>query len=106
MYLKRLLVPDRVRKIPAGFSWIDRRFVRDGFLRRLDESEILLYYFLVSVADAQGLSYWSDPSIGKLLHHEPIGIAMARARLIQADLLAYSDPLYQVLSLPEVGRHA
>lgn len=106
MSLKRLLVPDRVRKIPAGFSWIDRRFIRDGFLRRLGESDLLLYYFLVSVADAQGLSYWSDPSIGKLLQHEPIGIAMARERLIRADLVAFSDPLYQVLSLPEGPVHA
>jgi len=40
------LVPSRVRQIRAGFSWVDRRFVRDRWMERLDREEILLYLFL------------------------------------------------------------
>lgn len=101
---KRLLVPARVRTLPQpplGFSWIDRRFVRDRFIRRLTEPEILLYFFLVAVADAQGLSFWGDRSLAELLDVDHRSIPTARAGLAHADLIAYDFPLYQVLSLPE-----
>jgi len=54
---KHLLDANRVRTIPEeGFSWIDRRFVRHGFSNRLSSTEILLYWFLCSLADKHGLS--------------------------------------------------
>ena len=106
MVEKQVLAPHRVRTIPHGFSWIDRRFVRDGFIRRLTDDDLLLYFFLVSVADARGLSYWSDPVVSNLLHRDAPSLSRARDRLVQADLLAYDFPLYQVLSLPEARPHA
>jgi hypothetical protein len=84
-----------------GFSWIDRRFVRDGFIGRLPGEAILLYFFLVAVSDAQGLSFYADPTIGKILKLNPEEISQARARLIAAQLILHRYPLYQVLSLPE-----
>ena len=98
---KAPLDPGRVREIPPkGFSWIDRRFVRDGFINRLPPEAILLYFFLAAVSDAQGLSFYADPTIGKILKLDPEQITQARARLRQANLIAYRYPLYQVLELP------
>ena len=102
MIVKKVPIdPGRVRKIPPdGFSWIDRRFVRDGFIHRLPPEAILLYFFLAAVSDAQGLSFYADPTTGKILKLNPEGLTQSRARLIKADLLAYRYPLYQVLELP------
>jgi hypothetical protein len=98
---KAPLDPSRVREIPPeGFSWIDRRFVREGFINRLPPEAILLYFFLAAVSDAQGLSFYADPTIGKILKLDPEQLIQARARLRQADLIAYRYPLYQVLELP------
>jgi len=76
----------RLRVLPRdGFSWIDRRFVRDGFIELLPSEAILLYFFLVAVSDAQGLSFYADPTVGKLLKVSPEELSQARARLIAAD---------------------
>ena len=50
------LEPERVRTIKDGFSWIDRRFVREH-APRLCRDEILLYFFLAAVSDRFGLSF-------------------------------------------------
>jgi hypothetical protein len=60
-----------------------------------------LYLFLVTVADAQGLSYYSEAALSRHLQMEPLVLGQMRQQLVQADLLAYQKPLYQVLSLPE-----
>ena len=96
---KRLLVPSRVRRVPRQFSWIDQRLVRDHHIERCDSAALALYLFLVTVADAQGLSYYADASIGRLLSLRPEALAGARAALVRAGLLAYEAPLYQVLAL-------
>lgn len=80
---------------------MDHRLVRHGHLRRADATAWALYLFLVTVADVQGLSYYSDASIARHLQLDPLALAAARQQLIQADLLAYRKPLYQVLALPE-----
>ena len=98
---KRLLRPDRVRKVPRSFSWIDHRLIRDGHLLRLRQSEILLYFFLALVGDHQGLSYYSLRSISRHLKLPPEEIERARACLSDRSLIAYKAPLFQVLSLPE-----
>ena len=60
MIEKRILVPDRVRRPPReGFSWIDRRFLRE-YAARLSGDAILLYFFLAAVSDQHGLSFYSD----------------------------------------------
>ena len=96
--------PARLRVIPpSGFSWIDRRFIRDGFLDRLPTEASLLYFFLAAVSDAEGLSFYSDPTIAKLLRLDHEQIEQARARLVSAQLILYRYPLYQVLPLPKVA---
>ncbi len=96
---KRLLVPSRVRQVPRQFSWVDQRLVRDKYIERCDPSALALYLFLITVADARGLSYYADASIGRLLSLRPQQLTAAREALIRAGLLAYEPPLYQVLEL-------
>ena len=63
MSIKRVLCPARIRRVPAQFSWIDQRLVRDKLIGLCGTDALVLYLFLVIVADAQGLSYYSDHSI-------------------------------------------
>lgn len=106
MINKRPLRPDRIRQIPASFSWVDHRLVRENFIGRCDHSALALYLFLLSVADVQGLSYYSDNSLGRYLHMGLTELAAARQELVVAELIAYQKPLYQVLSLPGPSRPA
>jgi len=98
---KRVLCPQQLRKVPEQFSWIDHRLVRDRHIAGKSAETLALYLFLVTVADGQGLSYYSDAGIGKLLPLDAPALARARQELIRARLIAYEKPLYQVLSLDE-----
>ena len=97
---KKILRPERLRQVPAQFSWVDQRLVRDNFLRRAEPAAWALYLVLVTVADAQGLSYYSDATLSRLLKMEAGQLARARQQLVAADLVTYQPPLYQVLALP------
>lgn len=96
---KRVLRPERLRHVPAQFSWIDQRLVREGYLERCDVQALALYLLLVTVADAQGLSYYGDATICRLLSLAPEHLERARRDLIVTGLIAYQRPLYQVLAL-------
>jgi len=100
MYDKRILNSSRVRKIQGSFSWIDHRFITGGFLRDLSAVEILLYFFLVSVSDRNGVSFYHDDRICSLIKIGLVSLGEARDVLIRKSLLAYEYPIYQVLSLP------
>lgn len=100
MVLKRILHPDRVRKIEGSFSWIDHRFITAGFLQELSTIEILLYLFLVAVSDRNGLSFYHDDRVCTILKIPLTSLGEAREGLIMRSLIAYEPPLYQVLSLP------
>lgn len=101
MQVKRVLRDERVRQVPKGFSWVDHRLVREGYVRDCDAESLALYLFLVSVSDADGVSYYSDKSISRLIHITEDHLRRARETLQSADLVAYDAPLYQVLSIPE-----
>jgi phage gp46-like protein len=60
---------------------------------------LALYLFLVTVADARGLSFWGDDSIRRELGLRPATLTQARAELMAAGLIAWEAPLYQVLAL-------
>ena len=96
---KRILRPDRLRQVPAQFSWVDHRLVRQNRLRPCELSAWALYLFLVTVADAHGLSYYSDASLCRALRLDGPGLWAARRQLVEAELIAYQKPLYQVLGL-------
>jgi hypothetical protein len=99
MVEKHLICPHRVRKVPKQFSWLDHRLVRDRYLEHCSHPAAALYLFLVTVADGQGLSYYSDPSVMQRLSMDQTTLADARGNLIRLGLIAYQKPLYQVLPL-------
>jgi hypothetical protein len=73
--------------------------VRENYFTRCDHSAWALYLFLTTVADDQGLSYYSEASLIRRLKMDPLVLSASRQQLIQAGLIAYEPPLYQVLSL-------
>jgi len=99
--VKRVLCPRKLRQVPSQFSWIDHRLVRHRHICRCSHPALALYLFLVTVCDGQGLSYYSDASLCRLLHFDPPALARARQELIGAHLIAYQSPLYQVLALED-----
>jgi len=97
--VKRLLLPQRMRQVPEQFSWIDQALVQRHLIDRCDAHAAALYLFLVTVADAQGLSYYGSASLMQRLHLSTEQLGAARQQLIDLDLLAYQAPLYQVLAI-------
>lgn len=98
---KQLLRPERLRLVPEQFSWVDQALVQWGLIDRLDARASSLYLFLVTVADAQGLSYYGSATLAKRLRLSEHEFVAARLQLMELDLIAYQSPLYQVLSLHE-----
>ena len=98
---KHPLNPDRIRKINGSFAFIEHRFLRDGFWASLDPQELLLYLFLILVADRKGLSYYSYDKICTLVGLSLDEYLEARDSLIKKDLIAFDGRLFQVLTLPE-----
>lgn len=99
MTIKRVLCPERIRQIPAHFSWLDHRLVRQRYIERCDPPAAALYLFLVTVADAEGLSYYSDAALLRGLSMSVARLSQARTDLMRAGLIAWQRPLYQVLAL-------
>lgn len=101
MIEKRILAADRVRRPPrSGFSWIDRRFLREH-APHLSRDAMLVYFFLTAVSDRDGLSYWRDVSTAAQIKTATGPLVRAREELVGRDLVAFESPLTQVLSLPE-----
>jgi hypothetical protein len=100
MIKKKILNPDRIRRINGGFSFIPHRFLCDGFLPSLQQKEILLYLFLVLASDRHGLSFYSYDSICTLLQMDLDQYINARNGLIDKDLIAFDGTVFQVLELP------
>jgi len=99
MKTKPILCPERLRHVPRQFSWIDQRLVRDRHIQNRSSHALALYLFLCTVADAQGASYYSDATAGKILSFSSAQLREARAELVAAGLIAHQSPFYQVLSL-------
>ncbi len=99
---RKVLVYDRIRKIDGSFAWIGHRFLRGGFFASLSQNELLLYFFLVLVADRQGLSYYHYDKICSLLCFTLDDYIVARDQLIDKDLIAFDGSLFQILSLPRM----
>ena len=100
MIEKRILCPERVRRIEGSFAFVEHRFLRDGFWTSLGRDELLLYLLLVMVADRVGLSYYGYDKLCTLLCLPVDDYLVARNALIDKDLIAFDNHLFQVLSLP------
>src|SRR5213594_3644698 len=96
---KRPISLANLRTVPPQFSWVDQRLVREHLIDHLSHPACALYLFLVTVADAQGLSFYSEQSLCQRLSMSPAVLRQARQALITHALVAYACPLYQVLAL-------
>ena len=96
---KRPISLPRLRKVPPQFSWVDQRLVRERYIDQLSHAACTLYLFLATVADAQGLSFYSERSLCQRLSMTPAVLRQARQALIACALVAYHSPLSQVLAL-------
>jgi hypothetical protein len=104
-----ILVPQRTRKVPRSFAWIDHRIRSDGFLERLHPEDIGLYLFLILAADRNGLSCWRLDRIDRAVPcFDRHALWEARTRLCELDLISYRpwskgdpDGCYQVLSVTQ-----
>jgi len=100
MIQKKILRPDRIRRIERGFSFIPHRFLIEGFLSALTQTELLLYFFLVLASDRFGLSFYSYDAICSLVGMSLDQYVEARNCLIEKDLIAFEGTIFQVLALP------
>lgn len=102
MIVKTPVVKQRIRKVPKSFSWLDHRLIRDRYIENVNHSQAALYLFLVCVADDKGLSYYGDPALMKKLGMDQSCLDEARSGLIRTGLIAWQQPIYQVLSLDPI----
>ncbi|MBW1851982.1 MAG: hypothetical protein JRJ15_11230 [Deltaproteobacteria bacterium] len=100
MISKKIINPERIRRIRGGFSFIPHRFLTDGFLDSLSQKELLLYLFLIMVSDRHGLSFYSYDAICSLLQITADQYIEARNGLIEKDLIDFDGNVFQVLDLP------
>ena len=98
--IKQLLRPERLRQVPQQFSWVDQALVQQYFIDRCGARAAARYLFLITVSDAQGLSYYGAATLARRLRLSDEQLAAARQQLIELELIAYRSPLYQVLALP------
>ena len=98
---KKPILPDRVRRIDGGFSFIPHQFLTAHFFTSLDQYELLLYFLLILVADRHGLSYWSQDKLCIMLRMCLDDFIYARNSLIRKSLIAFDGFMFQVLSLPD-----
>jgi len=103
MIKKRILNPQRIRRIDGGFSFIPHRFLTGGFVSGLSPDELLLYFFLVLAGDKNGLSFYSYDTICNLLQMQLDTYLQARNALIEYNLLAFDGRIFQVLELPDTA---
>jgi hypothetical protein len=96
---REAIVPQRRRRIPPQFSWVDHRLIRDGHLQGRSAEALALYLLLVTVSDADGLSWYGASALCRMLSWTPEQLRHVRDELGEAGLLAYRKPLYQVLDL-------
>ncbi len=94
--------PEQLRNIrQCTFGWIDHSFLHRGYLARLSSEELLLYYFLITVADKSGVSFYDYERICALLKLPADDYVRARDLLCEHGLSAYHEGVFQVLPLPQ-----
>lgn len=92
----------RRRKIKGSFSQIEHRFINDRYIDFLGTYEILVYFFLITVGDRRGISFYSNERISAILKIGVRTLKEAREGLVRKGFIAYRNGVYQVLELPDI----
>ena len=88
--------PQKIRKIESSFAWIDHRLIRNGYLQVMTHDDMVLYLFLILVADRNGVSFYRKEKICEAVSLDFSQFEIARDRLINMKLVAFEN--YSVLS--------
>jgi hypothetical protein len=97
---RNLLLPNRLRTIERPFGWIPCRLLQEGYLKKMSAISQKLYLMLTLTSDRRGISFYSEArtmDICALCNSE---LSVARQGLMDLDLLAFDEEIYQLLSLP------
>ena len=95
-----------LRNVPTPCRWLAQRVVRERYIDQLSHHACALSLFLVTVADAQGLSYYAEPSLCQRLSMTCPALHQARQALMTLGLVASQRPLSQVFALDPAPRGA
>lgn len=104
MNRRALLLPDRVRIVERPFGWVPCRMLTNGTIASMSPDERQLYLVLALAADRQGISFYGDRRIRRILGCNQHELELARHALMARDLLAYDGATYQMLPLPVDAR--
>jgi hypothetical protein len=87
MHQRPISLP-QLRHVPKQCSWVDQRVVRERSIDRLSHEAGTLSLFLVTGADAQGLSSYAERSLGQRVSMSAAQLRQARQARIPQRLLA------------------
>ena len=88
--------PQNIRNIKGSFAWIDHRLVRNGFVETMTHPDMVLYLFLVLVADKNGVSFYRKEKICEAVSLDFSQFEIAKDRLVSMNLIAFEG--YSALS--------
>lgn len=97
------LEPRRIRYPKGAYGWVELRMVTDGHLQALDPSCALVYLFLCTVGNREGISFWSRSRTARTLNLSLETVGAALRTLAAADLIAATERIVQVLPVPVRG---
>lgn len=80
------LCTERVRRLEKPFGWVPFRLLTSGLLAELSVSAKLLYFFLCLVANREGLSFYGEERLQRLLGLSAGELALCREELCPAGL--------------------
>ena len=95
-----------LRHVPPPCSWVEQRVVRERALERLRHAACALSLFLVTVAEAQGLSDDADASLCQRLAMTSTALHQARQALTTRGLVASQRPRSHVCALDAAPRES
>ena len=96
--MKKYHIPQhkKIRNIKGSFAWIDHRLMRNGFLQIMTHDDMVLYLFLILVADKNGVSFYRKEKICEAVSLDFSRFEIAKDCLINMKLIAFEG--YSVLS--------
>jgi hypothetical protein len=90
--------PSQLRlRLPSRYSWIDHSAKQR--LKQCQSNALSLYLMLTLISNRHGLSYYGDQQLQALTKLDAWQLRAARQQLGEAGLIAYANPMYQVLDL-------
>lgn len=96
------IAPGRIRRIRGSFSCIEHRFINARLIDLMQTEEILLYFFLTTVGNVAGISFYSSERMAGILKISIPVIEKSRQSLIEKGFIVYNKGVYQVLDLPNI----